>query len=1025
MKILLCNERFIFRYGVDRVLLVLGHGLIERGHEVSIMANNIDEGVVNKHFSKVIRVPVTVENYIDLEKSTLQWLQRNWKTCFSEQEWPDLVIIAGWPFISSIPFFRRTGHEVVFSDYGVVPLAGYGEPQLSILNEIKRQRKEFLGNASAVVGISNFITESQSRRDVGRRTKLYTALLGADHMDSQMWSAKSIKTATSDRAVITCEGLKRHENKIVLNLGRWEPGCYKNSHALIDIAKRIKCHGSDCKFLVLGQPGEVSFPEAYRDQIIPIGYPDDLALSWIMRNADAGITVSLWEGFNLPLAEMQWMGRPVLAFDIGAHPEVIADKQYLCKDEADMASKLNAILSGNKLSSISLQRSFDNFRKAFSWQASIDRHEDIFQRVAAHGRVDGPRLIIDVTNATKDPANSGVMRVTRRLSRELQSLCNIVFVAWESAQGCYVLPSRCEYRQLGSYNGSQNVDQRWTSAEDARIPLADVLDDIDDRPLWMLITETINERHAAELRSFARERSIKVASIFYDAIAILRPEFCNKDVVDNHAKYMLGLAECDLVVPISNFSEACLKEFWNQNDATGKSVVTNVLPSEFSGTQRNTQISSFPEGRKQFLCVSTLEPRKNHLKLIDACEILSRKYPTLDWSLMLVGNRYADADELAEKVSEASAKDSRIQWLGTVDDETLKSLYQASAFTIYPSIIEGFGMPIMESLWYGKPCICYGTGVMAELAHGGGCLAVDVTDASALADAIYNLSTDKQLYDQLARQAAKRELKTWREYSEEFVAILNRETYSSMSLHECGRNRVSLAKTNGALTWDDILYPDLISAGWQMNESEKLAITALLARIKPKCSIEVGTYKGGSLSLISQFSEMVFSIDIDPDVGKILKRTGAFENVSFLVGPSEAVLPALLRELADEGVSVDFVLIDGDHSAEGVLRDINSFLEYTPKSPVFMLVHDSFNPGCRSGMLQANWQQSPYVQWVDLDFIPGRLVEHGGGGAGELWGGLAMAYCSPLRRSGPIEIRCSQSKTFEIIKNSASSFASH
>jgi 5-methyltetrahydropteroyltriglutamate--homocysteine methyltransferase len=45
-----------------------------------------------------------------------------------------------------------------------------------------------------------------------------------------------------------------------------------------------------------------------------------------MGTVDLGVSVSLWEGFNLPLAEMQWGGRGVLVFDCGAHPEVVADR---------------------------------------------------------------------------------------------------------------------------------------------------------------------------------------------------------------------------------------------------------------------------------------------------------------------------------------------------------------------------------------------------------------------------------------------------------------------------------------------------------------------------------------------------------------------------------------------------------------------------------------------------------------------------------------------------------------------------
>jgi SAM-dependent methyltransferase len=203
------------------------------------------------------------------------------------------------------------------------------------------------------------------------------------------------------------------------------------------------------------------------------------------------------------------------------------------------------------------------------------------------------------------------------------------------------------------------------------------------------------------------------------------------------------------------------------------------------------------------------------------------------------------------------------------------------------------------------------------------------------------------------------------------------------------------------MSWKRVFYPGCLRAHWQMNESERLGLIAILHRIKPRCAIEIGTYKGGSLSLISQYAETAFSIDIDPAISEKFK---CFKNVSFLTGPSQVILPLLLAELEKADIAVEFVLINGDHSAAGVKRDIEILLDYVPKKPMFVLMHDGFNPECRRGMLEVNWEKSPYVHWVDMDFISGRLIEYGGGGKGELGGGLGMAYFHPVERKKPIRI---------------------
>jgi hypothetical protein len=196
-----------------------------------------------------------------------------------------------------------------------------------------------------------------------------------------------------------------------------------------------------------------------------------------------------------------------------------------------------------------------------------------------------------------------------------------------------------------------------------------------------------------------------------------------------------------------------------------------------------------------------------------------------------------------------------------------------------------------------------------------------------------------------------------------------------------------------------------------MSDSERMALTGLIARHKPFCSIEVGTYCGGSLSLISQYSKMVFSIDIDETISSRF----SFPNVSFLTGRSTLILPHLFNELDKAKIPVEFLLIDGDHSAAGILGDLNCLLDYVPKKPLFVVLHDSFNPECRRGMLEADWQRSPFCHWVDLDFVPGRVVEYPGPFHGELWGGLAAAYFLPEPRRGELQVGRTAEQMFQML----------
>jgi glycosyltransferase involved in cell wall biosynthesis len=603
--------------------------------------------------------------------------------------------------------------------------------------------------------------------------------------------------------------------------------------------------------------------------------------------------------------------------------------------------------------------------------------------------------------------------VARRLGRTLQEIGqDPIFVVWEENPGRYVLPTDAEHEILSRFNGPQITNSaRFSQSPGSRTTLTSILDARPGVEPWLLLSEVLMESVFRPIRRFAQERAIKLAAIFYDSIPVLRPDLCSPQISNNHGLYMLGLAECNLALPISYFSARCLEDFWREAGVTTMCrVVADVLAGEFGGSRRSTARPVTPSMPVKILCVSTLEPRKNHRKLIEACLWISESYPDLDWSLTLVGNRYFGAFELADWIEEVAKRNSRIKWLGVVDDATLNQLYQECSFTVYPSLLEGFGLPIVESMWHGRPCICFNQGVMAELAEEGGCYTVDVTDAIGLGAAIRELSTNEELRTRLTEEAAARPLKTWKDYAFELCVAVAKEPVRGSSEPHVNGNLTGAGQPG--LLLRNVLYPDCLIKNWQMNDSERMALTGLLARHQPKCSIEVGTYWGGSLSLIAQYSKFVFSVDVD----ETIPSRFSFKNVSFLTGRSTEIVPYLLAALDDAGIPVNFVLIDGDHSAEGVKNDVRCLLSYVPKIPMLVALHDSFNPECRRGMLEADWGESPYCHWVDIDFVPGRVVEHAGPSQGELWGGLALALFHPAIRTGAVQINCTAEKMFQLLQ---------
>ena len=1015
MNVLLCNERLLFRFGVDRALLILGRGLAARGHRVSIMANRFDQAVTESFATRVIRAPDADGDYLNVNEFTADWIAGNAASLFGDADVPEVVVIGGWPFFCSIPVFKQLGCATVFMDCGAVPLQGFEGGSRIVQEKLRLLRRRYLPGVTRIVPISRFIGDTQSRPD-GAGAEVTPVLLGADHMSMAIWKKHLI--GCDPRSDQRADALERliGQRPLILNLGRWEPGCYKNSEAVYRIVDLLRQANREFVVAILADANSVVIPDCYRDQVIPIGHPDDEDLQRWMERSKIGISVSRWEGFNLPLVEMQWLDKPVLAFDVGAHHEVILHPWFLCGDEDEMAAKAGALIAGNEPVRDKLAQERERFRDAFRWDRVIGEYEAVLMKLAQATKPRRPRLIIDVSNAARDEANSGVVRVTRRLARELQRYSDPTFALWDAEAGMYVYPNDREYALLSAFNGPIIDDSMARSPLGTRRPVLSEARPADRAPGWLLLTETILETHGTVIRRFARRHGLRIGAIFYDAIAVLRPDLVKDALIrDNHASYMEGLSECELVLPISEYSADCLKQFWDGRAIIATNVITVQLPGEFAGSDRCHELPANVTTTVSILCVSTLEPRKNHVRLVDAINRFARDRQDLQWTLTLVGNRYAGSDDIAQRIKDECERNPRIRWLGIVDDATLHRAYRNCTFTVYASEIEGFGMPILESLWHGKPCICHHRGVMAELASGGGCLTVDVTDPDAFAGAVEALAADNDLRFRLTAEAIRRPIKTWDAYAAEIMrSIMKSELGGARPLADEAAARSAVGTPLDPLpNIPELLYPGCLTSDWQMNDSERLGMTAVLHRLKPTCAIEVGTYKGGSLSLLAQYANAVFSIDIDPTIPASFAQ---FENVSFLTGPSGNVLPTLLQELDSADLPVDFVLIDGDHSAAGVQRDIEIMLDYVPKKLLVLMLHDGFNPACRQGMLAANWGRSPHVQWVDLDFIPGRLVEHGGGGDGQMWGGLAMALLAPKRRSGELIIGASAQRAYSEIK---------
>lgn len=136
---------------------------------------------------------------------------------------------------------------------------------------------------------------------------------------------------------------------------------------------------------------------------------------------------------------------------------------------------------------------------------------------------------------------------------------------------------------------------------------------------------------------------------------------------------MKSISACNTIVSISTFSNTELLKYYKEHKLKYNNTLINLLPGE-QGTKRETKIQSLSVGdRKTILCVSTLEPRKNHKTLIEACLFLEKQHPELDWILNIVGSPYVGAEDISAYVESVCQCNSKIKWLKVID-ESIKGL---------------------------------------------------------------------------------------------------------------------------------------------------------------------------------------------------------------------------------------------------------------------------------------------------------------------------------------------------------------
>lgn len=208
----------------------------------------------------------------------------------------------------------------------------------------------------------------------------------------------------------------------------------------------------------------------------------------------------------------------------------------------------------------------------------------------------------------------------------------------------------------------------------------------------------------------------KLVQVVYDLIICLQPQLHHTDLFTHYTQHMFeAVSASDMLLPISESSARDLREFCKRLNLPTPAINVIRLGDEMVD---NAATAKKPDARIKdtfIACVGTVEIRKNHILLYYAYKLGLEKGLDLP-QLVIVGTRGWLADDLQYLVKNDPSVKDKIIILNKINDAGLNWIYKNCLFTVYPSMYEGWGLPVAESLAYGKLCIASNSSSIPEIA---------------------------------------------------------------------------------------------------------------------------------------------------------------------------------------------------------------------------------------------------------------------------------------------------------------------
>lgn len=438
---------------------------------------------------------------------------------------------------------------------------------------------------------------------------------------------------------------------------------------------------------------------------------------------------SLMEGLGLPLIEALTFQAPILTSNAASLPEIIDNPEswFSPFDEQQLATKIEKVLTDSSALERLKGYSVKNTSK-FTWESVgnqtlaflellVDKktnsgmtsdadlsgmvlpEELRYQYKLAKFRQNVRTIYFDVSSYHRIKNHTGIQRIVNKFIQYLpEKLCDCNF--------------NIEYLicDNGRYFIADCLDGRWSLLAEAQPSTNDWYMSVD----LCCGDSACNENKLIEWK----QNGVKIFIYVYDLVFEKNPEYvCNTEVVSVLKKWLRFVARnADCILSDSN---SVISEFieWASSeeiDISKTIFLPQHLGSDIVVSDTDPNCLARIDKVYQFICVSTIEPRKGYLILLKAfIEALDNG---MDARLVVVGRPGWKASEEIQLLQNNKYAGTKIIWENDCSDGRLQSLYKQSDCFIFASYYEGFGLGIVEAARYGLPLLLRDIPVFRELA---------------------------------------------------------------------------------------------------------------------------------------------------------------------------------------------------------------------------------------------------------------------------------------------------------------------